>query len=246
MPGCAPSSSASRKTFASPGPTAVTMPSDRPNFICRGAGWRPDDQPADELLGLVGRFDAGEDLPLHVAAEAERELEQLLRLRHFFGRDHAGDAQIDLGEVVDRDQVGQQRLGCSAASESSAGDCWASQLDSLAPGSRTPGLLGLLSSIMASTSFRSTRFIMWLNLATGVPTSGCCDCVPARDRLVEQLAGLLGQPRQHRRQVDDDLPEQIEADRADVLQLGCAARLLGRAPTASSRRRTDSPGRPAP
>ncbi len=45
-----------------------------------------------------------------LAAEAERELEQLLGFGHVFGGDHAGDAQIDLGEVVDR-AFGGERLG---------------------------------------------------------------------------------------------------------------------------------------
>ena len=43
--------------------------------------------------------------------------------------------------------------------------------------------------------------------------------VPARDRVIQQLAGLLGQPRQHGRQVHDDLPEQIERHGAHILQL---------------------------
>ena len=45
-----------------------------------------------------------------VAAEAERELQQLLGLGHVFGRHDAGDAQVDLGEVVDR-ALGGERLG---------------------------------------------------------------------------------------------------------------------------------------
>ena len=45
-----------------------------------------------------------------VAAEAERELEQLLGFGDFFGGDDAGDAEVDLGEVVDR-AFGGERLG---------------------------------------------------------------------------------------------------------------------------------------
>jgi hypothetical protein len=41
--------------------------------------------------------------------------------------------------------------------------------------------------------------------------------VPALDGVIEQLARLLGQAGQHRGQVDDDLPEQIERDGANVL-----------------------------
>ena len=45
-----------------------------------------------------------------VAAEAERELEQLLGVGDVFGGDDAGDAEIDLREVVDR-AFGGERLG---------------------------------------------------------------------------------------------------------------------------------------
>jgi hypothetical protein len=47
----------------------------------------------------------------HVAAQTERELDELFGLGHFLRRDHAGDAEIDLREVVDRDKIGQERLG---------------------------------------------------------------------------------------------------------------------------------------
>ena len=106
--------------------------------------------------------------------------------------------------------------------------------------------VGLLSSIMASTSFSSTRWSMCVNLATGVPTSGVLRFVPVLDRVVEQFARLLGEPRQHRREVDDELAEQIERDGADVLQLAVRGPGLCAAPTACVLRRTDSPGRPAP
>ena len=59
---------------------------------------------------------------------------------------------------------------------------------------------------------------MCLNWATGVPASGVLDFVPVLDRLAQQFGRLLGQPRQHGRQVDGQLPEQIQRDRADVLQ----------------------------
>ena len=60
---------------------------------------------------------------------------------------------------------------------------------------------------------------MCLNLPTGVPTSGCCDCSQRVIGSSEQFAGLLGQPRQHRGQVDGQLAEQVQPDRADVVQL---------------------------
>ena len=138
------------------------MPSERPNFICRGCKIGDhDDEAADELLGLIGGFDSRKNLPLHIAAQAQRQLQQLLRPRHFFGRQHAGDAQIDFGEFVDRNQIGQQRLGLQRgigirrpAGQPATGD---SRL--LTPGTADSWPC-LLSSIMASKSFRSTRFIM--------------------------------------------------------------------------------------
>ena len=70
--------------------------------------------------------------------------------------------------------------------------------------------------------------------------------VPVLDWVVQQLAGLLGELRQHGRQVDDDLAEQVERDGADVLQLAVGGPGLCAAPTACVLRRTDSPDRPAP
>jgi len=41
---------------------------------------------------------------------------------------------------------------------------------------------------------------------------------------MEKLAGLLGQPRQHGGQVDGQLPEEVQADRADLLEPLCLVR----------------------
>ena len=76
----------------------------------RGEIGRADHQPADEVFRLVHAFDAGEDRAAIVAAEAEREFQQLLRPGHVFGRDYPGDAKIDLGEFVEADLCGK-RLG---------------------------------------------------------------------------------------------------------------------------------------
>ena len=46
--------------------------------------------------------------------------------------------------------------------------------------------------------------------------------IPTGDRIVQQFAGLFGQLRQHRREINRQLPKQIERDRANVLQLACA------------------------
>ena len=191
----------------------------------RGEVGDADDESADEIFGLVGFFDAGEDVFRRVAAEAERELEQLLGVGDVFGGDDAGDAEVDLGEVVDR-ALGGERLG----GEGVAGVVPLS----VAPAEPRPlkrprRRRGLLSSIMACTSFSSTRWSMCVNLSTGVPTSGVCDwsqCLIgsfSSSPVCWASRGKIG------RQVDDDLAEQVERDRADVLQ----ARRRGAGPCAA-------------
>ena len=60
-------------------------PSDRPNFILRGARLATiDRQPAYKLRRVVGRLDAGEDRA-RLAADVERELEQLVGALDVFG-----------------------------------------------------------------------------------------------------------------------------------------------------------------
>ena len=87
---------------------------------------------------------------------------------------HAGDAQIDLGEVVDRDQLGRERLGVQGG----VGVVRRALAAPSAAAARGGGrVLALLSSIMASTSFRSTRFIM---------------CVNVRDRRADERLLRLG------------------------------------------------------
>ena len=87
---------------------------------------------------------------------------------------------------------------------------------------------------------------MCWNLATGVPTSGVFDSSQCSIGLPKQLAGLLGQPRQHGGQVDDDLAEQVERHGADVLQLAGLGRVLAQLPRLALFDDTGWPGRPAP
>ena len=71
------------------------------------AGFRLNTMPTvlpDELLGLVGLGDAGDQRPL-LGADVDRQLHQLARVGHLLGGEHLGDAQIDLHEVVDGDPV---------------------------------------------------------------------------------------------------------------------------------------------
>ncbi len=60
---------------------------------------------ADERFGLVGFGDAGEDLA-RLRAEVDFEAQQLVCLGHALGNLYLGDAQLDLGEVIDGDLAG--------------------------------------------------------------------------------------------------------------------------------------------
>src|SRR5215212_8591973 len=63
-----------------------------------------DDAPPDQGFGLVELGDARDD-GAPVVAEVEVELEQLVRFGDTLGGQHDGDPQVDLGEVVDGDDV---------------------------------------------------------------------------------------------------------------------------------------------
>ena len=71
---------------------------------------------------------------------------------------------------------------------------------------------------------------MCWNLATGVPTSGVFDSSQCAIGSLSSSAGLLGQLRQHRGEVDRQLAEQVQRDRADVLQLGRPGRIFAQFP----------------
>ena len=145
------------------------MPSLRPNFIFRGArlAAQTTSRPTS-VFRLVDALDAGKDRAVVLAAEAQREFQQLLGPGHVFGGDDPHHPQIDLGELVEADRLGQ-RLGqqrgvvveghaSSAGASASAGSA--------------------LSATIASTAFGSTRWSMCANLPTGVPKSGCLRLAP--------------------------------------------------------------------
>ena len=98
-------SGASRKM---PGPSpdaASTMPSDRPNFILRGARFatigvsRPT-----RSSGSYADLMPANTVRVRRLADVERQLDQLVGAVDVLGVDDARDAQVDLGEVVDRDR----------------------------------------------------------------------------------------------------------------------------------------------
>ncbi len=74
---------------------------------------------------------------------------------------------------------------------------------------------------MASTFFGSTRCIMCLNFAIGVPASGFFDCSQEVMIFAEQFAGFGGESGEDRGEVDGELAEQVERDGADVLKFFC-------------------------
>src|SRR3990172_2757137 len=76
----------------------------------RGEVCDADHQPADEIVRLVRFLDAGEHGARVVAAEAERELQELLGVGNVGGGDDASDAEVDLGKVVDGAH-GRERFG---------------------------------------------------------------------------------------------------------------------------------------
>ena len=60
---------------------------------------------SDQFFGRIELGDAGEDLAAFVA-EVDFEAEELVGLGDALGDDDLGDAEVDLGEVVDGDGRG--------------------------------------------------------------------------------------------------------------------------------------------
>ncbi len=79
-----------------------------------------DDAASDQLLGGVPLGDAGEDLALFVA-EVDLKAEEFVGLGDALADEDLGDAELDLGEVVDGDLGrGVGRLG---SGEDAGGGC---------------------------------------------------------------------------------------------------------------------------
>ena len=71
---------------------------------------RANHQSADQVFGLVSALDAGEHRAAVVAAKTQGQFQELLRSRHVFGRHYPGHTQIDRGELLEIDRLGD-RLG---------------------------------------------------------------------------------------------------------------------------------------
>ncbi len=83
---------------------------------------------------------------------------------------------------------------------------------------------------MACTCVASTRLSMILEFVDGRADQRRAGLVPIGNRMIQQFAGLFGQFRQHRREINRQLAEQVQRDRADVLQLCRARRLFAQGP----------------
>ena len=59
---------------------------------------------AHQILGLVGAGDAAENIAVAALAHVEREAQQLGRAVHGLAVHDQGNAQVNLGEVVDGDR----------------------------------------------------------------------------------------------------------------------------------------------
>ena len=79
--------------------------------LARGKVGTQDDQSANKIFRLVGAFDTGEDVASPFAAQAERELQQLVGSGDFSGSHDSGDTQVDFDEVVNRTVLCNQRFG---------------------------------------------------------------------------------------------------------------------------------------
>ena len=219
----------------------MTMPSLMPNFICRGARFatQTTSRPTS-VAGLYASLMPANTVFVVPPPRLSVSFKQLLRVRHVLGRDHAGHAQVDLREVVDR-AFGRERLG----GEGVAGVVPRMVL-SCRRRSSLAGRWLLLSSIMAMHVLFFDALKHVLEFVDRRADERRLRLLPTSNRIVQQLARLLGQPRQHGRQVNGDLPEQVERHGAHILQLARLGRRPCAAPTACVLRRTDWPGPPGP
>ena len=185
----------------------------------RGQIGHADDQPANQIGRLINALDAGQHSATVTAAQTEDEFQQLLCPRHVLGRDHPGHAQIDLGKLIETDglgnRLGQQRL-IAVERQGFAGRRAFTRLGAGGDHGLDPFRIDPLHHMRKLAHRRAQQRPLRL--------------LPVRDRIMQQLAGLLGQPRQGRRQVNRKLAKQVQADGAHVLKQLRVARILGEAP----------------
>ena len=131
---------------------------------------------------------------------------------HVLGRHHADHAEIDLGKLVKTDRFRPtarpaaerrcRRKRFRQAPRASAGSCAGGhhRLD--------PLRIDPLHHVRELAHRRAQQRLLRL--------------LPTRDRIAEQFAGLLGQPRQHRRKINGQLAEEIQSDGTRVLHPAAA------------------------
>ena len=163
-------------------------------------------------------LDPGEHRPPLLPTQANGELEELLRLRYLLGGDDPRHAQIDLREVVDRalgsKGLGGERLGgigglgrhggVSKRSGIRQGGWWSGRHGGGHEGLELGGLDAAREGL--KRCHRHAR-------------QGLTRLLPGTDRDAEERAGFGGQFREYRRQVDDDLAEEVQRHGGDVAEL---------------------------
>ena len=100
---------------------------------------------ADELFRLIERVNAGQDRARFSCAVVQRELQQLLGLRHCFTGKNLDSAEIALGEGLKVDEILEQRF-----------DFHIAEVDLLFDGSRFFGFLRRLACLQRGAGFAGT------------------------------------------------------------------------------------------
>jgi len=191
----------------------------------------PSLRPADQLLGLINALDRRKHAALHVAAEAQRQLEQLPRPGHVFRSHDPRHAQVDPLKVVDRTGLFHQRLGLKRPRTVNRTRC-------RGPGtrrSRGHARLGLGTGGDHGVHLASVHTLHHvLEFAHRSAQQRLPGLVPARDGLTQQFAGLPGQAGQHGRQIHGQLAEQVEPHGTHLLKLLAPRRVFAQLPGSPS------------
>ena len=163
-------------------------------------------------------LDAGEHRPPFLAAQADGELEELLRFRHLLGSEDPRHAEIDLRKVVDRALGGEWLCGKGLGGIGGHGGVSGGRkIGRWREGRRWRG--GLRRSHEGLELGRLDPAGEGLERGDRHAGEGVSRFLPGKDRASDECAGLGSQVRQHRRQVDDDLAEEIQRHGGDVAEL---------------------------
>jgi hypothetical protein len=159
----------------------------------------------------------------------------------------ARDAQVDLGEVVDRDVLRlwfNLALGLVLLSPAGAGRGAAAMDSRVGAGATVAVANGGLQrfAVGGDQGLDLLRVDALHQVFVGIDQvrrrQQVAGIGPVQRRDVEEFLGALRQLGQHRLEVDGQQAEGIDQQRADLLQLGVLAFLLGQLSTAGSCPRT--------